>query len=149
MVIRNSIWFWVMRYWHGYLCAAQCKWFAHDPAEANATSSFLSLLKSKVVNLLFWSWPTHSVLKKRLLNWHSASHFISCLVGHVWQNIKMHFCPSVRLVILTFCLPPSSVICFVVVVILMTKNVLKMKLQILYIQAICHRGIFICPIAIA
>jgi len=39
----------VMRWWHGYLSEMRCKWFASDPADATATTSFLASLKSRIV----------------------------------------------------------------------------------------------------
>ena len=32
---------WLMRYWHGYLSGARCKWLAYGPADATATPSSL------------------------------------------------------------------------------------------------------------
>jgi len=40
-----------MRYWHSYLSGARCKWFAYGPADATATSSSLSPVKSRMVYL--------------------------------------------------------------------------------------------------
>ena len=42
---------WVVRYWHGYLCGARCKWFAYGPADATATPSSLAPLKSRMVHI--------------------------------------------------------------------------------------------------
>jgi len=42
---------WVVRYWHGCLSEARCKWFAYGPADATATSSFLAPVKSRMVYL--------------------------------------------------------------------------------------------------
>ena len=42
---------WVMRYWHSYLSAARCKWFAYGPADASATPSSLAPVKSRMVYL--------------------------------------------------------------------------------------------------
>jgi len=42
---------WVVRYWHGYLSAARCKWFAFGPVDASATPSSLAPVKSRVVYL--------------------------------------------------------------------------------------------------
>ena len=39
----------VMRCWHGYLSGARCKWFAYGPADATATQSSRSSLKSIMV----------------------------------------------------------------------------------------------------
>ena len=51
----------VVRYWHGYLSGARCKWFAYGPADATATPSSHALVKSRMVHLtgagsprLFW-----------------------------------------------------------------------------------------------
>ena len=38
----------VTRCWHGYLCGANCKWFAYGPADATATPSSLASLKSRM-----------------------------------------------------------------------------------------------------
>jgi len=32
---------WVMRYWHGYLSGARCKWFAYGSADATARHHLL------------------------------------------------------------------------------------------------------------
>ena len=42
---------WVMRYWHGYLPGARCKWFAYCPADATATPSSLTPVKFRMVCL--------------------------------------------------------------------------------------------------
>ena len=42
---------WVVRYWHGYLSGAMCKWFASCPADATATLSSLAPVKSRMVYL--------------------------------------------------------------------------------------------------
>jgi len=39
---------WVMRCWHGYLAGKRCKWFACGPADATATSTTLTSLKSRL-----------------------------------------------------------------------------------------------------
>ena len=39
---------WVMRYWHGYLSGATCKWFAYGPSDATVTPSSLASLKSRM-----------------------------------------------------------------------------------------------------
>jgi len=40
---------WVMRCWCGYQSEVRCKWFAHGPADATATPSSLTSLKSRWV----------------------------------------------------------------------------------------------------
>ena len=40
---------WVMRCWHGHLSAVKCKWFAHGPADATATTLSLVPVKSRMV----------------------------------------------------------------------------------------------------
>ena len=40
---------WVVRYWHGRLSGARCKWFACGPADATATPSSLAPVKSRMV----------------------------------------------------------------------------------------------------
>jgi len=42
---------WVVRYWHGYLSGARCKWFAYGPADATAAPSSLAPVKSRMVYL--------------------------------------------------------------------------------------------------
>jgi len=42
---------WVVRYWRGYLSGARCKWFAYGPADATATPSSLTPVKSRMVCL--------------------------------------------------------------------------------------------------
>jgi len=42
---------WVVRYSHGYLSGARCKWFAYGPADATATPSSLASVKSRMVDL--------------------------------------------------------------------------------------------------
>jgi len=41
----------VVRYWHGYLCASRCKWFAYGPDDATATPSSFAPVKSRMVYL--------------------------------------------------------------------------------------------------
>ena len=54
---------WVVRYWHGYLSVARCKWFAYGPADVTATASFFCA--SKIQNgLPFWCWLTQESWKK-------------------------------------------------------------------------------------
>ena len=40
---------WVVRYWHGCLSGARCRWFAYGPADATATRSSLAPVKSRIV----------------------------------------------------------------------------------------------------
>jgi len=42
---------WVVRYWRGYLSVARCKWFAYDPADANAP------VKSRMITFLVTAYP--------------------------------------------------------------------------------------------
>jgi len=42
---------WVMRYRHGYLSGARCKWFAYGPANATATPLSLAPVKSRMAYL--------------------------------------------------------------------------------------------------
>ena len=42
---------WVVRYWHGYLSGARCKWSVYGPADATATPSSLGAVKSRMVYL--------------------------------------------------------------------------------------------------
>jgi len=48
---------WVVRYWHGFLSGARCKWFAYGPADGTATPSSLASLKSRMVYLSVASLP--------------------------------------------------------------------------------------------
>ena len=48
---------WFMRCWCGYLSGMTCKWFAYGPANANATSSSLASVKSRMVYLSGTSLP--------------------------------------------------------------------------------------------
>ena len=62
----------MVRYWHGYLSEARCKWFAYGPANATATQSSLCFIKIQN-GLPFWCWLTQVVLEKRPLNVCSSS----------------------------------------------------------------------------
>ena len=53
--------------WHGCLSGARCKWFAHGPADATATTSSLASLKSRL-GTTYWCRLTQAVLEKRPLN---------------------------------------------------------------------------------
>ena len=58
---------WMVRYWHGYLCGARCKWFAYGPADATATP--IISRSSEIQNgLPFWCRLTQVMLEKKLLN---------------------------------------------------------------------------------
>jgi len=53
--------FFLVRYWCGYLSGVRCKWFAYGPADATATPSSVAAVKSRMVYLsgaglprLFW-----------------------------------------------------------------------------------------------
>jgi len=41
---------WMVRYWHGYLSGAKCKWSANGPADATAIPSSLAPVKSRMVS---------------------------------------------------------------------------------------------------
>ena len=56
---------WVMRYWHGYLSGAKCKWLAYGLADATATPS--SLLQKIKNSLSFWYRPTQVALEKKAI----------------------------------------------------------------------------------
>jgi len=71
-----------MRYWHGYLSLASCKWFAYGPADATATPSSLAPVKSRMVYLSGASLPRLS-WKKRLLNSDSSHCIVSCNISYV------------------------------------------------------------------
>jgi len=49
---------WVVRYWCGYLSATRCKWFAYGVADATATPSSLSAVKSRMVYLSGPAYPS-------------------------------------------------------------------------------------------
>ena len=51
---------WVVRYWHGYLSGARCRWFAYGPADATATASSLAPVKSRMIYLCGASLPRFS-----------------------------------------------------------------------------------------
>jgi len=59
--------YWVIRCWHGYSSAARCKWIAYGPADANATSLSLALLKPRLVQP-FWCQLIQAVLENKPLN---------------------------------------------------------------------------------
>jgi len=42
---------WVVRYWHGYLSGARCKWFPYGPADVTAAPLTLAPVKSRMVYL--------------------------------------------------------------------------------------------------
>jgi len=56
---------WVVRYWHGYLSAARCKWFAYGPADATTTPSPLAPVKSRMIYLSGAGLPRLSWKKSR------------------------------------------------------------------------------------
>ena len=64
---------WVLRYWHGYLSEARCKWFAYGPANATTTPLSLASLKSRMV-LPFWCRITQVIEEKRQLNSSTHTH---------------------------------------------------------------------------
>ena len=71
---RKGIWpvkNWVVRYWHGYLSAAMCKWFAYGPADATATPCSLASLKCRLVLLFDTGIPR--------LSWKIGFKWVSCL----------------------------------------------------------------------
>jgi len=55
----------VVRYWHGYLPGARCKWFAYGPADATAIPSSLAPVKSRMVCLSGAGLPRLSWKKGR------------------------------------------------------------------------------------
>jgi len=48
---------WVLGYWHGYLSAARCEWFAFGPADVTATPSSLAPVKSEWFTFLVLAYP--------------------------------------------------------------------------------------------
>jgi len=57
--------FWVVRYWHGYLCGVRCKWFAYGPTDATATQSSLAPVESRMLCLSGAGLPRLSWKKGR------------------------------------------------------------------------------------
>jgi len=55
----------VVRYWHGYLSAARCKWLAYGPADATATPIISCSNKIRMVYLSSASLPRLSWKKGR------------------------------------------------------------------------------------
>ena len=93
LCIRKNIWpvkNWVMRYWHGYLSGARCKWFAYSLADATATPSSLASLKSGMV-LSFWYQLTQIVLEKRPLSMSVYSVTVFCTYFRP-RTFLMHCC---------------------------------------------------------
>jgi len=80
---------WVVRYWHGYLCGARCKWFAYGPADATVTPSSLAAVKSRMVYLSGAGLPRLSWRKGRYMDvvgWSSSWSRVesdSCLLKMV------------------------------------------------------------------
>jgi len=63
---------WVVRYWHSYLSAARCKWFAYRPDDATANP--IISCSSKIQNgLPFWCRLTQVVLEKNICSSSSSS----------------------------------------------------------------------------
>jgi len=79
----------VIRCWHGYLSGARCEWFAYGPANATATPSSLSLLKSRMV-WPFWWRLTQAVLENEVIR--SVSCKASCM--------EDYFCTSCFVILL-------------------------------------------------
>jgi len=62
---------WVVRYWHGYLSGARCRWFAYGLADATATPSSLAPVTSRNgFNFLVPAYP--GCPGKRPLNGYSV-----------------------------------------------------------------------------
>ena len=60
---------WVVRYWHGYLSGARCKWFAYGIWSSWCHCHPIICCSSKIQNgLPFWCRLTQVVWKKRSLN---------------------------------------------------------------------------------
>jgi len=73
---------WVVRYCHGYLSGARCKWFAYGSADATASPSFFC--DSKIQNgLPFWCRLNQVVLEKRTLNGCSSSNTYRRYINHL------------------------------------------------------------------
>jgi len=47
----------VIKYWHGYLSGARCKWSVYRPAGATATPSSLAPVKSRWFTFLVPAYP--------------------------------------------------------------------------------------------
>ena len=85
-----------VRYWHGDLSGARCKWFACGPADATATSSSLAPVKSRMVCLsgaglprLSWKRPLNGCSSSNMLcvRWWPA--FLCYCSISAWQS---HIC---------------------------------------------------------
>jgi len=80
---------WVLRYWHGYLSGARCKWSTYGPADAVAT---LSSLNPELFNLSSASLPR--------LSWKEAiKRFLSRIMSVAWHTVLWtqvygHVCES-------------------------------------------------------
>ena len=79
---------WMVRYWHGYLSGARCKWFACCPADATVTQSSLASSSSRMVYLSAASLLRLSC-NKRLLNGCSSSS--SWYTYTPRQSLNMHW----------------------------------------------------------
>jgi len=68
---------WVMRYWHGYLSGARCKWFACDPADATATPIISCFINIQIgLTFLVLAYPSWNQITKTFY--------------HIWQWKKGH-----------------------------------------------------------
>ena len=65
---------WVVRYWHGYLSGARCKWFAYGTADATATPSSLAPKNAEWFTFLVPAYP--GCPGKRPLNGCSSSTYV-------------------------------------------------------------------------
>jgi len=55
---------WVMRYWHGYLSAARCKWFAYGPSTATHISWYIKIqICLTFLVLAYLNWPRKEAVK--------------------------------------------------------------------------------------
>jgi len=75
---------WVVRYWHGYLPGARCKWFVYGPADATATPSSLAPVKSRMVYLSGVGLPRLSWRKGRCMDVVVVGHVLNLTVAY-WK----------------------------------------------------------------
>jgi len=71
----------MVRYWHGYLSGARCKWFPYGPADATTTSSSLAPVKYRMVSLSGAGLPRLSWKKGRLMDVECSSSYLSPWLG--------------------------------------------------------------------
>jgi len=75
---------WVVRYWHGYLSGARCKWFACGQVDATAAPSSLAPVKSRMVYLSRAGLPR--------LSWKKPLNGCSSSSSKPWLHVQLP-CP--------------------------------------------------------